>query len=250
MHPIITQIGPLYIYSYGLMVAVAVGIATLLAYKHAPEFGLDKDKIIDLVIAILIGGIVGARALYVLLNIRYYITNPLEIINITKGGLVWYGAFFTGILVGIWFVKRYNINFWVGGDLFAPYIALAQGIGRIGCFLNGCCYGSPAPQGFLLAVVFPDDPVFRHPTQIYSVLALILLFVILRIWQKKRHFNGEIFLGYAVLYSLTRFGLEFIRGDNTKILAHLTMSQLISVGMFAACLIIFIYRFLAWKKNL
>jgi phosphatidylglycerol---prolipoprotein diacylglyceryl transferase len=249
MHPIIAHIGSFYIYSYGLMVAVAVATATLLVYKHSPEFGLDKEKIVDFVIAVLIGGIVGARIFYVLLNIRYYLARPSEIINITKGGLVWYGAFFVGILVGIWFVKRNNINFWIGGDLFAPYIALAQGIGRIGCFLNGCCYGSPAPSDHVFAVVFPDDSVFRHPTQIYSAITLIALFMVLRIWQNKRRFNGEIFLGYGMLYSLARFGLEFIRGDNPRILAHLTISQLISIAIFAVCLIVFIYRFRVWKKN-
>lgn len=239
----------MYIYSYGLMVAVGFGIAMLLAYKHAPEFGLNKDKILDFAIVVLIGGIAGARILYVLTNIKYYIANPLEIVNITKGGLVWYGAFLSGLLVAIWFVRRNNINFWVGGDLFAPYLALAQGIGRIGCFLNGCCYGSVAPSSFLLAVVFPNESLFRHPTQIYSSFTLILLFVALRKWQGSRHFNGEIFLGYAILYSLTRFGLEFLRGDNPKLLAHLTMSQLISIAIFVVCFIIFIYKLIAWKKN-
>src|SRR3989338_3639780 len=110
MHPIITKIGPLYIYSYGLMVAIGFGLAILLAYRHAREFGLDKNKIIDFGIVILFGGIIGARALYVLTNLRYYMANPLEIINITRGGLVWYVAFIFGILVSIWFVKRNKIN--------------------------------------------------------------------------------------------------------------------------------------------
>lgn len=249
MHPIIAKIGPLCVYSYGLMVAAGFAIAIFLAYKHAGEFGIGKDRIIDFGIVILVGGLVGARLLYVLTNLKYYILNPLEIINIAKGGLVWYGAFLFGILAAVLFVKKNKINFWAGADLFAPYIALAQAIGRVGCFLNGCCYGGEVPSDYMFSVVFPGESVFRHPTQIYSALALLLLFVILRAWQKRRNFNGEVFLGYVMLYSIARFGLEFLRGDNPKILSGLTISQLISIPVFTACLAMFIYRLLQWKKS-
>lgn len=247
MHPIIAKIGPLYIYSYGLMVAMGFAAAILLTYIHSSEFGIDKDKIIDFGIVVLLAGIFGARVLYVLINMKYYIIHPLELIDVTKGGLVWYGGFMFGILAGILFAKKNNINFWSGADLFAPFIALAQAIGRIGCFLNGCCYGSEVPSNYICSVVFPNESILRHPTQIYSSLSLLLLFVILRIWQKKRHFNGEIFLGYVMLYSFTRFCLEFIRGDNPKILSGLTMSQLISIPVFFVCLTVFIYRLSRWK---
>lgn len=249
MHPIIAKIGPLYIYSYGLMVAMGFAAAIFLAYARAKEFGIDKDKVIDFGIVILIGGIIGARIFFVLLNIKYYMANPLEIINITKGGLVWYGGFLFGILVAVMFVKKNNINFWNGADLMAPYIALAQSLGRIGCFLNGCCYGSIIPSNYLFKVVFPNESVFRHPTQIYSSITLFLLFVTLLVWQRYRRFKGEIFLGYVMLYSALRFGMEFLRGDNPKILSGLTMSQLISIPVFVVCLIIFIYRNNLWKRN-
>jgi len=120
MHPILTKIGPVYVYSYGLMVAVGFAVATLLAYRHAGEYGLDRDKIIDFGIMSLIGGVVGGRALYVALNLRYYIANPLEIVNLTKGGLVWYGAFICGLLIAIWFVRKNKIDFWNASDLYAP----------------------------------------------------------------------------------------------------------------------------------
>ena len=250
MHPIIAKIGPLYVYSYGLMVAIGFATATLLAYRHAGDFGISKERIIDLGIVMLLGGIVGARIAYIALNFQYYIRNPLEIINLTKGGLVWYGAFIFGLIAGAWFVKKIGINFWTAADLFAPYIALAQAFGRIGCFLNGCCYGSAAPSGFMLGVLFPEESVSRYPTQIFSAIALLLIFAILRTWQKKRHFNGEIFLGYGLLYSMKRFGVEFFRGDYPKILYGLTISQLISAVIFIVCLNLFIYRLLKWKNSL
>jgi len=250
MHPIIAKIGPLYVYSYGMMVAIGFAVATLLAYKHAHEFGIDKDKIIDLGIVMLAGGIIGARIVYVALNYQYYIRNPLEIINLTKGGLVWYGAFILGMIAAAWFIRKKRMSFWNTADLFAPYIALAQGFGRIGCFLNGCCYGSPVPSGFILGVVFPEEYILRYPTQIFSALTLLLIFVILRFWQEKRHFTGEIFLGYGLLYSIKRFGIEFFRGDNPKILYGLTVSQLISTAIFAICSFLFIYKYLKWKNSL
>ena len=250
MHPIIARIGPLYVYSYGLMVAVGFAVATLLAYKHADDFGINKERIIDLGIVMLICGIIGARIVYVALNFQYYVRNPPEIINLAKGGLVWYGAFIFGMIAAAWFLKKNRISFWEAADLFAPYIALAQAFGRIGCFLNGCCYGSAAPSSFLLSVVFPEESVLRYPTQIFSVIVLLAIFVILRIWQKKRHFAGEIFLGYGLLYSMKRFGVEFFRGDYPKILYGLTISQFISLGLFTVCLSLFIYRCLKWKNSL
>ena len=250
MYPIIIQIGPLCIYSYGLMVAIGFAAATLLAYKHADDFGINKDKVIDLGIVMLIGGIVGARVLYVAHNFRYYIRNPLEIINLTKGGLIWYGAFISGMIAAAWFVRKNRISFLAVADLFAPYIALAQAFGRIGCFLNGCCYGSAAPSGFILGVLFPGDSVSRYPTQIFSAISLFVIFVILRAWQKRRHFAGEIFLGYGLLYSVKRFGMEFFRGDYPKVLYGLTTPQLTSVVLFIICLSIFIYRMLKWKNSL
>jgi phosphatidylglycerol:prolipoprotein diacylglycerol transferase len=250
MHPIIAKIGPLYVYSYGMMVAIGFTVATLLAYKHADEFGINKERVIDLGIVMLLGGIVGARSVYVALNFQYYMRSPLEIINLTRGGLVWYGAFIFGMIAAAWFVKKHKISFWTAGDLFAPYIALAQAFGRIGCFLNGCCYGSAAPSGFMLGVIFPEESISRYPTQISSAIALLLIFAILRIWQKKRHFIGEIFLGYGLLYSMKRFGVEFFRGDYPKILYGLTISQLISLLIFVICSAIFIYRYLKWKRSL
>ncbi|MDP3729912.1 MAG: prolipoprotein diacylglyceryl transferase [Candidatus Omnitrophota bacterium] len=250
MHPIIAKIGPLYVYSYGLMVAVGFAVATLLAYKHADDFKINKDRIIDLGIVMLVCGIIGARIVYIALNFQYYVKNPLEIINLTKGGLVWYGAFIFGMIGSAWFVKKNRISFWTAADLFAPYIALAQAFGRIGCLLNGCCYGAAAPSSLLLSVVFPDESILRYPTQVFSAVALLLIFVILRIWQKRRHFGGEIFIGYGLLYSVKRFGVEFFRGDYPKILYGLTISQLISAAVFAACLSLFIYRCLKWKSFL
>lgn len=249
MHPILLRLGSFTVYSYGVMVALGFGLATLLIYGRASRFHLDKDKAIDLAIIILIAGVIGARAVYILLNMDYYLANPVEIVYLSRGGLVWYGGFLAGMSALIFYIRKKGLDFWNVTDLFAPYIALAQGFGRIGCFLNGCCYGIPAPSGHIFAVTFPYENIPRYPTEIYSMLALFLIFALLSLWQDKRHFVGEIFLGYCILYSSKRFLIEFLRGDNPKILFGLTVSQVVSVFVFLIALRLFVKKMAQWKKR-
>lgn len=241
MHPILLKLGPFNIYSYGVMVAIGFSLAVVLAYNRAPKFGMDRDKIVDYIILLLASGVVGARILYVLLNFRQYVANPMEILNLSRGGLVWYGGFGAGLLASIWFAKRNKLDFWSISDLMIPYIALGQAFGRMGCCLNGCCYGIMAPHNFLFGE--------RHPTQVYSAVLLVIIFFILIRWQDKRRFNGEIFLGYCVLYSCKRFLVEFLRGDNPRIFFGLTMSQLISVAALLTALCIFKTKADEWKRK-
>ncbi len=232
MHPILMKIGPLTVYSYGAFVALGFAAAAFLIYRRAAVFGIDKDNILDLLIIMLVSGVVGARLLYVLLNLGYYLSNPYELIVLSKGGLVWYGAFFAAIASSIVYINAKKMGFWNTMDLIAPYAALAQGFGRIGCFFNGCCYGS--------------DGI---PVQLYSSLLLVIIFLILRYWQDRRAFKGEIAAGYCILYSLKRFGIEFFRADNPRIFLGLTMSQIISLVVIIAALLIFIKKAHGWKEK-
>jgi len=249
MHPILFKVGPFTIYSYGMMVAIGFAIAVFLICKRAPKFHIDKNKIIDLCIIMLVAGVVGARLLYVLLNLHYYLTEPIEILKLSKGGLVWYGGFSAALLALILYIWKNGLNFWVVTDLVAPYVALAQAFGRIGCLLNGCCYGKEAASYSMFAVSRCGDPVPRYPVQIYSAIALFLIFLILRTWQDRRQFDGEIFLGYCSLYAYKRFLMEFLRADNPKILFGLTLSQIISAIVLVAAVIVFIYKAVEWKKS-
>jgi phosphatidylglycerol:prolipoprotein diacylglycerol transferase len=231
------------------MVALGSFIAAILIYRRAPHFNLDKDKMLDLVIVMLLSGIIGARSLYVMLNINYYISNPFEVIDLSKGGLVWYGGFLFGLIMVLSYLKLNRMNFWSATDLIAPYIALAQAIGRIGCFLNGCCYGTEVGPGYPIGICFPGSAVYRHPTELYSAAALVVIFFVLRIWQDKVHFTGEIFLAYGVLYSLKRFLIEFLRGDNPRVIYGLTLSQCISLVIFIISLAALIYKGALWKRT-
>lgn len=232
MHPILIKFGSLTIYSYGVMAAVGFALATLLIYRRASKFNVTKDSIIDLAILILITGVIGARSLYILSNLNYYLANPLEIPNLSKGGLVWYGGFLSALFASIWYTRKKGFSFWNVTDLMVPYVALAQAIGRVGCLLNGCCYG-----------------IEGHPVQIYSSLSLLVIFAILRLWQDRRHFAGEIFLAYCILYSFKRFPIEFLRGDNPRMMFGFTLSQCISIIVILISFTVFVYKAWKWKKR-
>ncbi len=232
MHPILLKLGPVTVYSYGVFVALGFAAAALLIYRRAVNFGIDKNDAIDLLILMLVAGIIGARLFYVLLNLGYYTANFSEIINLSKGGLVWYGGFFAAIASGALLIKKKKMGFLNTMDLITPYIALAQAFGRAGCFLNGCCYGLDG-----------------YPIQLLSSFVLVMIFIILRSWQDRRRFIGEIALGYCILYSLKRFGVEFFRGDNPRIIIGLTISQVISLFVLIAAGIVFIKKVSEWKEK-
>ncbi|MDD5137184.1 MAG: prolipoprotein diacylglyceryl transferase, partial [Candidatus Omnitrophica bacterium] len=189
------------------------------------------------------------RLLYVALNASFYLANPVEIVLLSKGGLIWYGGFILALAVVIIYVYLNNLDLWSVIDLIVPYVALAQAFGRIGCFLNGCCYGLKVAPDFPFAVTFPCEADARLPAQLISAGILFLIFIVLIKWQDRRRFGGEIFFAYCILYSLKRFIMEFLRGDNPRILAGLTMSQLISIFIFIAALMLFLYKRRLWKKN-
>jgi phosphatidylglycerol:prolipoprotein diacylglycerol transferase len=227
MYPEICKIGPFTIYSYGIMLLVAFLTSSFLAKAQAKKHNLSPELIFDLSFIVFISGIIGARVFYTLENLGYYIKNPLEIIMLQHGGLSWFGGLILGTLVGIKYLKVRRIPIYKVVDLIMPFVALGQAIGRIGCFLNGCCFGKTL-----------------IPVQLYSSLILIIIFVILRFLQERPHRDGEIFFTYLILYCVKRFFIEFLRSDNAIIVFGLTLFQLLSLIIFflAAAKFIFIRK--------
>ena len=243
MWPVLLKIGPITIYSYGFMLAVGFLTAVWLAKRNIGQNSdFDKEKIIDLVLIMLVFGIIGARLTYVLLNIDEYIRSPLEIIKIHHGGLVFYGGLITAVLAGWILVRRWKWDFLKTGDILMPYAALGHAVGRVGCLLNGCCYGQPTES--FVGICLPGEINSLHPTQIYSSLSLLAIFVILRVMGDKVKKRGFITYSYFLLYPSARFTIELFRGDVPKILWGLTFSQIVSVLVFftAAALKIFSAR--------
>ncbi|MDP3143706.1 MAG: prolipoprotein diacylglyceryl transferase [Candidatus Omnitrophota bacterium] len=225
MHPIICKIGPFTIYSYGLMLAVAFLACVFLMRREAKLNNLNADKISDMIFWVLVAGIIGGRIFYILLNLEYFLDNPIEIIMLQHGGLVWYGGLFFALIAATAYLKINHLPVLKILDLCAPYIALGQAIGRLGCFLNGCCYGKPVSWG-----VYSSLRGERlHPTQLYSFVNLLIIFLVLRFLQKKIKVGGALISLYFFLASLERFVVEFFRWDSPRILLNLTIFQIISL---------------------
>ncbi len=228
MHPILGHFGPFTLYSFGLMLALAVVVCSFLLSYDAKAFGISQEIIFDFVFWVIVGGIIGARVFFIILNFSDFVANPKEIIMITNGGLAWQGGLVLGGLSGLFFVRRKKLPLLVMIDLSAPYLALGQAIGRIGCFFNGCCYGKESSWG----IYFPVHQSRLLPTQLYDTLMLGAIFFFLKTLQKKSLIRGEIFAAYMMLASVERFINEFFRGDHINSAVGLSIFQLVSIVVF------------------
>ena len=240
MHPILFEIGPFRLYSYGLMFALALLGATYLAGRIGGKFDVSPAFITDLSFRIIVSGIIGARIFYAALNYREFMDNPLEAFMFWRGGLVFYGGFICALFFGIRFIRKNKLSAYRVIDCIAPYAALGHSIGRIGCLLNGCCYGRPTTGWFGITADVSAARV--HPTQIYSSLGLLLIFLILRIIQERPHKEGDILLIYAMLYGSFRFIVEFLRGDTTAVFLSLSISQVLSLVLVSVAFILYAKR--------
>jgi len=240
MHPILFSIGPLTLYTYGVMLAIAFTVSTWLAARAArrmpPErVAISAGQLWDFSSVALFGGIAGGRLFYVLLHWEWFLDSPQDIIAIWRGGLVWYGGFLGGVLAGWGYVRAKRLVFLRVLDQLIPFVALGHAIGRVGCFFNGCCYGR-VTQAWC-GVVFPGQSLPVLPTQLMEAGGLLVLFFGLRKmtqrpWVLSR--PGRLLGLYLVSYAGLRFAIEFLRGDQSVLWAGLTLQQLISLGVFLA----------------
>lgn len=232
MHPILFKLGPFTIYSYGFFVAVAFLISSALVVKAGEKQGLVKTDVLDILIAILLGGIIGGRSLFVIINLPYFLENPVHIAMLNEGGMAFQGGLAGGMIAALIACRVKKVSFWRILDLVSPYAALGHAIGRVGCLMNGCCYGKPVTSGF--GLVFRGESVMRVPVQVYESLSLLAISMVLLYLNRKRRFEGEIFSVYVILYAVIRIALEPLRDDNPVVLAGMTLPNLISVGMLVA----------------
>ena len=217
MHPELFHFGVIHIRSYGLMLAVAFLAGTWLALVEARRRGLDEDRVVTVILATLVASILGARALYVLEHVNEFRREWGSVLALWQGGLTLYGGVVLGTMVGLATARRLGLPMWSTADALTPSFAIGSMFGRVGCFLNGCCYGHPTrlPWG----VVFPPDsfaglefgnaPV--HPSQLYFALAGLLLFGLT--WSQRRRFEvpGTLFWTFIILFALIRIPLDFTR---------------------------------------
>lgn len=241
MYPVICQIGPLTVYAYGAMLAVAVIVCTFFLQREAKRRNINPEVIFDLVFWTVISGVIGSRIFFILLNLSYFINRPSEIIMLQHGGLAWQGGLILSTLTAVFFLKRKSLPVADTFDLVAPYIAFGQAIGRIGCFLNGCCYGREVWWG----IYFPVHQARLHPTQLYDAFGLVIIFLILKKYERIKKIPGEVFVLYLLLASSQRFMVEFFRADHTVFWMGLSIFQIISLSI----IVITVYAYLFVKSR-
>lgn len=247
MKPILFHFGDLSLHSFGVMVALGFLAGLWVAARNARQAGLSGDVVYDLAPWLVIGGLVGARALYVISYWdRDFAGRPIsEVFAVWKGGLVFYGGLIVATLAGIWRLHQLKLPIWTLADCLAPGIVLGHVFGRFGCLLNGCCYGRPY-DGFG-AIRFPKDHVTGgapiHPAQLYEAGLNLLFFGLLMTAFSRRKFPGQVFCLYLMGYAVLRSTVEVFRGDYAQetpgAISRLTPGQFTSILILGAGVVLF-----------
>ena len=277
MYPIAFHIGNFAVHWYGIFIGIGFLASFCLLLNLKKYAGLTTDQIYNISMIALFAGVIGARAFYVVQFWEQFSGRGiLAILNVHEGGLVFYGGFILAFIAECLYAKwptvrrllglkekqpadgsepRKDISILALLDVLGPAMALAHAFGRISCFMQGCCFGRPAPQGFPFAVCFPEnspaayrypslvtggsEPVF--PVQLFESAGNILMCAVLLLLLRKRKYAGTVGGVYLILYGVMRFLIEFMRGDHTDSILGLTPSQFIAVaiaipgGIIVAC---------------
>ena len=256
MYPELFRIGSFPINTYGVFLALAFLCAILIAVKLAACDGLPRERIYDLCLWMLLASLIGSKVLMMFTEPEYR-DHPTQLLSLDflRSGGVFYGGLIGALVAGYFLMRRYKLPWWKTADACAPGIAIGNFFGRQGCFAAGCCWGKPTtlPWGVKFTDAghqitgVPTD-AYLHPTQLYESFAMLLVFVFLLWLHKRKRFSGQVILAYALLYSIIRFAIEFVRDDprgdvfGLTSLTGLSTSQLISLVVGIVALILLIRR--------
>jgi len=259
MYPEIFHIGSFPINTYGVFLAIAFLCAILVAVRLAARDGLPRERIYDLSLWMLLGGLIGSKILMLFTEPEYR-DHPLQLLSLDflRSGGVFYGGLIGAVLTGYFLMKRYKLPWWKTADACAPGIAIGNFFGRQGCFAAGCCWGKPTslPWGVKFTELghqitgVPTD-LYLHPTQLYESFAMLIVFLFLLWMHRRKRFNGQVILLYALLYSIVRFSIEFVRDDprgdifGLTTLTGLSTSQMISLVIGIAAAVVLVIR---WRR--
>ena len=253
MYPELFSIGPVTVYTYGLLLAGSYLLGLQFARYRARKWGLNENRILDLGIYIIIAALVGAKLLLLVTDFQQFRMSPADFVSFARSAGVFYGGLIAAIGMAFWYIHRYGLPFWTTCDAFAPAIALGHVTGRLGCFAAGCCYGKPANVPW--AVVFTNPAAAAnvgtplgiplHPTQLYeSGAELLILILLLATENRGKRFPGRTFWLYMILYAVSRYIIEFYRGDPRGVILGVSTSQFISLllGPLAIAMLIWLSR--------
>jgi phosphatidylglycerol:prolipoprotein diacylglycerol transferase len=228
VHPDLIRFHGITLHSYGLVLAISFLLGIQIFVWRGARRGLPEDRLHGLSLLILVLAIVGGRALFVLTHWAEYARDWLGIFRVWEGGLILYGGYILAIVGGILYLRRVGLPVWRVADAAAPSAALGIGLGRVGCFLNGCCFGLPThlpwgisfPPGSYSTYTFPGEPL--HPSQLYLAGAGLGLFAALLWLDRRPRFEGWLFWTYVAIDSVARFVIDFTRYyDQTSFIGRL-----------------------------
>ena len=256
MHPVLFEIplfGGIKIHTYGFMIALGFVAALVWIRYRSQREGLSPKKMTDFAFWLIVSGIVGARLVFILVEARAYILDPLAILRVWEGGLVWYGGLMGALVFSLIHLrKKPELPFWKVGDIMAPAAALGHALGRVGCFFAGCCHGRYCDPQAWYGVTFPEGVgslaptgITLYPTQLMESLAEMLIFLFLAWRSKKKAFDGQILLLYLIIYSVVRIVLEMFRGDVERkfvIQDWFSTSQAIGLGFIILVTVYLFFR--------
>ncbi|HUT31917.1 MAG TPA: prolipoprotein diacylglyceryl transferase [Planctomycetota bacterium] len=257
-----------FIHSYGLMLAVGFYAGWWLAARRAKAQGIHPDVVGNIVLISILAGVVGSRLLWFALH-RDAGDSIWVLIEVWRGGLVFYGGLIAAVVADYAYLRKKRLPVGLVADLFAPAVALGQAFGRIGCFLNGCCFGGACTGGFPLPVRFPAflndtgapvgsapflDHARRgwvadsagaslavHPTQLYEAASLFLTSALLIAATPYKRRHGEVFGLLCILNAVSRFGVELVRRDTAPVALGLNPGQIGALAVFSVGVAVFLW---------
>jgi phosphatidylglycerol:prolipoprotein diacylglycerol transferase len=240
-----------------LLLAIGLVLALMVAARLGAKDGLPKERLYDLGLWTIIGGLLGSKIL------MYFTEDNVSIFSLDflRSGGVYYGGFLGGFFTLAFLIRFYKLNFWKVADAFAPGVALGQFFGRQGCFSAGCCWGKPTDSvwgvhfteqahEFTGVPIYTENglPLHLHPTQLYESFAMLAVFAVLYFLHRRKRFDGQVLIAYGILYGIIRFTIEFFRDDprgnlfGLTDLTGLSTSQIISMLVALAAVCFMIYR--------
>ncbi len=261
MHPELFRIGPFAVHSYGVMLALSFILGIFIAGKNGEKKGIKGDEIVNVGFITIVASIVGARLFYVLFHVEEFQNRWLyafwpvqEDGTVGLGGLILLGGFLMALFSAAVYMYIKKLNFWKFSDSMAPSIALGVFLTRIGCYLNGCCFGEACdlPWGAVFPNYSPAGAVMGeiaiHPTQLYAAFYGLLIFGLLQWLGQKPYFDGMLIGLFLILYGLSRFLVDFYRYYESQmfLIDGLQFNQIVSLGLLISGIIILIYR---WKNS-
>ncbi|MBO8638365.1 prolipoprotein diacylglyceryl transferase [Staphylococcus aureus] len=255
--PVAFNLGPLSVRWYGIIIAVGILLGYFVAQRALVKAGLHKDTLVDIIFYSALFGFIAARIYFVIFQWPYYAENPGEIIKIWYGGIAIHGGLIGGFIAGVIVCKVKNLNPFQIGDIVAPSIILAQGIGRWGNFMNHEAHGGPVSRAFLEQLHLPNFIIenmyingqYYHPTFLYESIWDVAGFIILV--NIRKHLKlGETFFLYLTWYSFGRFFIEGLRTDSLMLTSNIRVAQLVSILLILISISLIIYRRIKYNPPL